>query len=366
MRLLFVTRMNCFLYHFLGVFFMLLVKNASIAQTLIPLNLPDTVAITKNLKLNSVSFRGLYVLNKNTFWCSGSKGVVGMSNDRGLHIAYKQLEKYAQSDFRDLHVFNKKTILLSSAGFPARMIKSTDSGKSWNEVFSSNDSAVFIDGIDFCGKKGLMLSDPIQGKFMVYVTANKGNTWHLLDTALAPKIPQGESAFAASGSSIQWIDNNSFAFVSGGVRSNLYCYQFSTKEWQVFHLPIIQGSSAQGAFTFCKIKKQGITYLAIVGGDYTNDSLSQMNTGFCLVQMKPLSVKLVANQLSYRSSVIELSPNYLLVTGSNGTGTTYTNNNAIKLGKSIGPGFHVAAKSKDGKLVVLAGSKGRLSLLVND
>ena len=365
MRLLFFARQHFFLFQFLGFFLMLLVKNTCMAQTLIPLNLPDTVAITNNLKLNAVSFRGLYVLNKNTFWCSGSKGVVGMSNDRGAHIAYKQLEKYVQSDFRDLHVFNEKTILLSSAGFPARIIKSTDAGKSWIEVFSSNDSAVFIDGIDFYGKKGLMLSDPIQGKFMVYVTENKGNTWHLLDTALAPKVPQGESAFAASGSSIQWIDNNSFAFVSGGVQSNLYCYHFRTKEWRVLHLPIIQGASAQGAFSFCKIKKQGISYLAIVGGDYTNDTLSQLNTCFCLVQMKPLMVKQLANQLPYQSSVIELSPNRLLTTGSNGTGTIYTNNKAISLGNLMKPGFHVAAKSKDGKLIILAGSKGRISLFCN-
>jgi hypothetical protein len=107
------------------------------------------------------------------------------------------------------------------------------------------------------------------------------------------------------------------------------------------------------------------SYLAVVGGDYTNDTLSQLNTGFCLVQMKPLKVKQLANQLPYQSSVIELSPNRLLTTGSNGTGTIYTNNKAIILGNLIKPGFHVAAKSKDGKLIILAGSKGRISLFSN-
>jgi photosystem II stability/assembly factor-like uncharacterized protein len=346
--------------------FCCLLLNPIHGQQLKQCNLPDTLAINTNLKLNAVSFRGLSVLNKQVFWCSGSKGVIAKSVNKGAHLQFTQIEKYAKSDFRDIHVFNRTTVLLSSSGFPALMLKTFDEGQTWIEVFSSNDSAVFIDGIDFNEKKGVMLSDPIQGKFMVYLSNDMGDSWQLIDTATAPKVSMGESAFAASGSCIQWLNKNSFAFVSGGTQSNLYVYNVQNKTWKQLPLPIVQGTASQGAFSFSQFKNKGLPYLVIVGGDYTNDSTTKMSASIGIVDLKDFRVIASVKGFSYQSCVKAIDSNKFLTTGTNGTEFIHFNEGTVIDRLSLKPGFNVIGMSKNAQLIVLAGSKGRIAIFEKD
>jgi len=320
---------------------------------------PDSINVNSALKLNGVAFRGLSVYKQQVVYCSGTKGVIGISENKGVDFKFKQIKDYKRSDFRDIHLFNKQNAIVSSAGYPAVVLKTKDAGENWESKFTSTDSAIFIDGFDFKGKKGVMLADPIKNKFMVYYSKNAGDSWQLIDTSLVPSAADFESAFAASGTVVKWISKDRFAFVSGGKVSNLYAYHLGNQKWQKISLPIIQGNAAQGAFSFSPFKQNGRNYLLIVGGDYTSDSISALSTSICVVELENFQVIASAKGFPYQSCVEEISTGVFFSTGNNSSQIFKFENKEIQLLKQFSTGFHVSART--GKKLFLAGAKGKLA-----
>jgi len=320
---------------------------------------PDSTNVHSALNLKGVTFRGMSVYKQQVVYCSGTKGVIGISVNKGVDFKFKQIKDYKRSDFRDIHLFDQQNAIVSSAGYPAVVLKTKDAGENWESKFMSSDSAIFIDGFDFKGKKGVMLADPIKNKFMVYYSKNAGDSWQLIDTSLIPISADFESAFAASGTAIKWISKDRFAFVSGGKVSKLYVYHLGNQKWQKIPLPIIQGNAAQGAFSFSPFKQNGRNCLLIVGGDYTSDSISVMSTGICVVDLENFQVIASAKGFPYQSCVEEIGTGVFFSTGNNSSQIFKFENKQIQLLKQFSTGFHVNARA--GKKLFLAGAKGKLA-----
>ncbi len=131
-------------------------------------------------------------------------------------------------------------------------------------MYRNSNPAAFFDGIDFWNEKeGIAFGDPIDKKMMILKTNDGGNTWkEIVDS---PFISEGESAYAASGTTIRCIDKSKVIIATGGKVSRILISNDKGGSWKVIETPIIQGEAMQGIFSVAwRSESQAI----IVGGDY--------------------------------------------------------------------------------------------------
>jgi photosystem II stability/assembly factor-like uncharacterized protein len=73
-----------------------------------------------NLEVDKFHFRGLYILDSNTVWISGTNGVVIHSFDGGMTWKVDSISEAKGLDFRDVHALNDSTALVLSVGSPGK------------------------------------------------------------------------------------------------------------------------------------------------------------------------------------------------------------------------------------------------------
>ncbi|MBS1525188.1 MAG: oxidoreductase, partial [Bacteroidetes bacterium] len=213
------------------------------------------------------SIRGLSVVDDNVAWVSGSKGTIAITKDGGKTWDWKQVKGFEKSDFRDIEAFSNKEAIIMSSGTPALILKTTDGGETWQTKYRNTDSAYFFDAMDFnTPEHGLVLGDPIAGKFVLMETNDAGETWHEFKNR--PDALPGEAAFAASGTCLQIVKDTTIAIVTGGASSRVLTYEPSMgANWDTFNFPFAHGKPSQGIFSMALSDSTAI----IVGGDYAND-----------------------------------------------------------------------------------------------
>ena len=132
---------------------------------------------------------------------------------------------------------------------------------------------VFLDGMDFIGKRGFMMGDPTNGNFNLFHTSDGGKKWAKC-TATVPALT-GEAGFAASGTNVQILNDSTYIFVSGGMQSRFFKSTDNGASWKNVVLPYYPGEST-GAYSVCfSNESEGV----IVGGDYKDADIS-LNTSF--------------------------------------------------------------------------------------
>jgi hypothetical protein len=329
-----------------------------------------TFQLGEGVILSKTSFRGLSVVDKYTIWVSGSRGTIARSIDGGKSFRFKQLKGYEKSDFRDIEAFDAKNAIIMSSGSPAYILKTTDGGETWKEVYKNKDSAYFLDGMDFWDeKKGVIVGDPINGVFVVLKTNDGGETWTLADVATSPKALEGEAIFAASGTSIKCLKNERLGFVTGGMHTRFIWQSDSCKPvacWRYDSLPITHGKNSTGAFAIAMDRNFAIA----VGGDYTNDTLVTENSAgtnyYPGAWFKPHSSVQEFN--GYRSGVEIINKDAVIACGTSGVdinkGICAGGGRLQRVSKISSEGYHVVKKAKKGKVIYLAGPKGKIARLV--
>lgn len=303
----------------------------------------------KGVILNKTSFRGLSVVDDQTIWVSGSRGTFARSTDGGETFTFTQLSGYEKSDFRDIEAFDDKRAVMMSSGTLAYILKTTDGGQTWKEVYKNKDTTYFLDAMDFWDdKRGMLVGDPRNGHFVLLQTTNGGETWQELDTAQTPVATNGEAVFAASGTSLRCWGKNKFGFVTGGAVSKIYLFKSNQLVANAF-VPIAQGNPSKGAFSFCF---SGSCYIA--GGDYLfSDSTHNIH-----VLGKSMKVYALSHfDYPYLSCIESMDrPGEFMMTGPEGVFT---------LEKPVSAeSFNVVRKAKKGKAVFLAGPKGKIGKLL--
>lgn len=225
--------------------------------------MPASLAMADSVKKG---FRGLSVVNEKVIWISGQRGLVGRSTNGGTSFSWRKVKSYEKMDFRTLHAFSKKCAVIATAGTPASILRTTNGGKTWSEVYRSDDSLMFFDGVGFWDdNRGLIFGDPIKGRMFLMETFDGGKTWKEIPFADRPQLVEGEAAFAASGTTIRTLPGGHVYIATGGVKSRLWHSRDYGHHWQVFETPIIQGKPSQGIFSMAwKDTLSGV----IVGGDY--------------------------------------------------------------------------------------------------
>ncbi len=305
------------------------------------------------------SFRGLSVIDNNVAWVSGTKGYVGKSINGGKNWTFRQVKGYEQCDFRSIYAFNSKTAIIANAGTPAFILRTEDGGQSWDAVYKKTDSAAFIDGIDFWNKKeGVIYGDPIHAHMLLLRTSDGGHTWKALSDKSRPVLADGEASFAASGTCIKCIKKKKVVIATGGKVSRLLVSNDRCKSWHSYSTPILQGESTTGIFSYLSAEKHKCF---IAGGDYKNDTLrkdnifySEDNGNHWLYPNTPTR--------GYRECIVNMGDNTFLATGPGGTDIS-TNGGLDWKPFSDEPSFHVVKKSRKGNLIIIAGGKGKLSIV---
>lgn len=313
--------------------------------------------------LSKTSFRGLSVVDNQTIWVSGSRGTFAKSTDGGNTFVYTQVKGYEKSDFRDIEAFDDKRAVMMSSGTPAYILKTTDGGQTWKEVYKNTDTAYFLDAMDFWDEqRGIIVGDPIHHHFVLLQTNNGGESWQELDTSKTPLAMEGEAVFAASGTSLRCLGKyGRVGFVTGGKHTRALGKNIASKNgsWEYEHLPIQHGVSSKGAFSFAANDSANL----MVGGDYANDKMVSNNS--CIQYLPPANKDEVFSQMiddvkGYRSCVEAISNHQFIACGTSGV-DCYANRYWTTISSQ---GFHVVRKAKKGNAVFLAGPKGKIGRLI--
>jgi photosystem II stability/assembly factor-like uncharacterized protein len=265
-------------------------------------------------------FRGLSVVNEKVIWMSGRKGLVGNSYNAGKKWKWNRVKGFENSDFRSIYAFDKKNAVIANAGFPATILFTTNAGKTWTTCYSTKDSAMFFDGIDFWDNKhGMIFGDPINGKMYLSETFDGGKTWKEIPFEDRPQLQNGEASFAASGTTIRTLSNGQIFIATGGTVSRLWHSRDYGHHWEVFNTPILQGKSSQGIFS---IAFYDTLHGVIVGGDYLCDTCREKNC-FITSDGGKTWIAPKSSPGGYRSCVSFGTNSKLFATGPSGTDISY-------------------------------------------
>jgi len=207
-------------------------------------------------------------------------------------------------------------------------------------------------------KKGIMYGDPIAGKMQLLQTSDGGRSWKDVSQQLTVPLMAGEASFAASGTAIRTLKGGKVFIATGGTQSRLFYSANYAKRWRVTDIPIIQGQGSTGPFSIAF--KTAMTGIA-VGGDYLRDTLRTDNL-VLTSNGGDTWVKSLVSPFGYRSAVEYYTSTIVLATGS--SGTDVSKDGGFTWEQVSVQGYNCVRKAKKGKLVLLAGSAGRISKLL--
>jgi photosystem II stability/assembly factor-like uncharacterized protein len=266
---------------------------------------------------------------------------------------------YEKCDFRSVYAFNGMTAVIANAGSPAYVLRTIDGGITWQQVYENKDTAAFIDGMDFWdGDNGVIYGDPLGGHMLLLATNDGGATWTEYPLENRPVLNDGEASFAASGSCISLSASHNITIATGGTVSRLLVSEDNAQSWETIPTPILQGESSTGIFSFFRLNKRR---WLIAGGDYKQDTLRKDNLFLTTNAGKTWRAPVTTTR-GYRECLVAVTRKKLLAAGPGGIDISFDK------GRNWQPlsdekQFHVVKKGRQGKLIIIAGGGGKLSVL---
>lgn len=225
----------------------------------------------------SAELRGLSAVSDRVVWASGTRGSVVRSTDGGRTWVADTVPGATSLDFRAVHALNDGAAFLASAGEAekglAKIFATGDGGRHWHLAYSTDQKGVFLDAIAFWDvRHGIALSDPVDERFFILLTADGGRTWVRVSPEGLPRVLPGEAAFAASGSSLA-LQGHSDVWLGtgGGGRARVMHSADRGRTWSVAETPVHALGGASGIFSLAFFDRRlGVA----VGGDYTKPHLA--------------------------------------------------------------------------------------------
>ncbi|HTA82892.1 MAG TPA: YCF48-related protein [Bacteroidia bacterium] len=321
--------------------------------------LAQKIGFTKVIVDTNCSFRGLSVVDDKVAWLSGRNGVVGVTTDGSRTWNFITVKDCGKMDFRTIYAFNAKEAVIANTGSPALVLRTSNSGVTWDTVYMNKDSLAFIDGVDFWNEyEGVIYGDPVDGHIFIAKTEDGGQTWKELPKESRPLMNKGEASFAASGTGIRCYGKNNVMICTGGKVSRLLVSEDEGKNWRSVSTPIIQAEEGRGIFS---VAINGDSNWVIVGGDFRHDTLKNKNAFYTTDTGKTWSAP-VATTGGYRECVEFLTRKLVLTCGPDGTDVSF-DGGVVWNPVADQKGFHVVRKARKGNLVIAAG-KGKISIVL--
>ena len=168
-------------------------------------------------------------------------------------------------EIRDLAVLGDKIIGMASGDTSALLIYNRESHE-LEETIRLN--GVFLDGMDVYDNELFIMGDPVNEEFSLFTfTLSEG----LKKMTNIPKVFKGEAGYAASGSTVHFLENGDKIFVSGGMKSRIFKQIKGDSNWTIYNLPFKSGASSIPTHCLVNLKRW-----VVVGGDYFGPQIQQM------------------------------------------------------------------------------------------
>lgn len=216
----------------------------------------------------TAGLRGIQSIGNGIAWASGTEGTVLRTVNGGEKWERCAIPPEAEHlDFRGIqsHDANTAIVMSSGKGSLSRLYKTTDGCRTWTLLFANPDPDGFWDALllSRLDSDGELLGDPVNGKFTLWTTSDKGVTWQRNVSHGLDSLP-GEGAFAASNSALFLNESFATGFVTGGPSgARILVGEETSFQSQV--LPLRAGSDSRGGFSV--EAREGCCWVA-VGGDY--------------------------------------------------------------------------------------------------
>ena len=265
------------------------------------------------------SLRAVSAVSPTVVWASGSGGTFLRTTDGGEHWRAGKLPGAADLDFRAIRGIDDGTAYLLSIGTgeKSRVYKTTNGGESWNLLYTNPDPKGFFDAIAFWdATHGILLGDPVDGRFVVFTTDDGGTAWKRQKT---PSAVANEGAFAASNSCMNVRGTREVWFGTGGPGgARVFHSTDGGQTWSVAKTPVRNDGSSAGIFSLAFI--DGAHGVA-VGGDY--DKPTQITGTFAITSDGGKTWSGVGSGIppgGFRSAVTYLSDRKMwIATGASGS-----------------------------------------------
>ncbi|WP_374928547.1 oxidoreductase [Kytococcus sedentarius] len=225
------------------------------------------------------NLRGLAAVSATEAWVSGesrSGGAAGVFHTTDGGRTWQDVTPSGTEglSLRDVEVVGDAVhVLAIGPGEDSRILRSTDDGRTWTETFRNAEEAAFYNCMAFFpdGRRGLAVSDPVDGRIRLAATNDAGRTWEVLpDDGMVPT--EGEAQFSASGDCLT-ISGSRAHIVTGGERSRVLTSSDRGLTWTAADSGLRAGEAA-GAFAASFTGRHGI----VVGGDFADATNTREST----------------------------------------------------------------------------------------
>lgn len=127
----------------------------------------------------TTSLRGVSAVSARVAWVSGARNTVLRTVDGGATWQARPVPGADSLDFRSVRAIDERVAYVASAGDAAagqaRIYKTADGGATWALVRADSAKGVFFDALGFWdADHGVVLSDPVGGRFLVLRTDDGG------------------------------------------------------------------------------------------------------------------------------------------------------------------------------------------------
>lgn len=311
------------------------------------------------------SIRGMSLLANGVVWLSGSNGTVARSTDGGKTFSWLPVAGHEQRDFRDIHAFDSNTAIIMGIGNPAYILKTTNGGQSWKEVFTRDREGLFLDAMDFKNSmEGMCIGDPVHAGpdarkgFYLLRTRDGGETWFEERWQNWPPAEPQEVLFAASGTNLAFLNHPDYeyAFVTGGRVAKLYLIGRLNKPSKMVNTPVNQGILTTGIFSMAT---DGMNRFYCIGGDYAQPTNIYSNFYYSTDGGSKWISPSADRPKGYRSCISIVNEKILIACGT--TGVDVSKNGGKHWSTVSKIGFNVCMTAPGGKAIFLAGERGRIA-----
>lgn len=306
------------------------------------------------------SFRGLWIVDEQVVWASGTKGTILKTTNGGKNWQNLQIKGFEDKDFRDIIAFDEKRAFVINAGSPAYILKTIDGGENWQVVYQDTSKNAFLNDIGFFGEKiGFVFGDPDEERnFTLLKTEDGGNTWVNIGKNL-PKAQKNEVGFAASGTIMRFREpSHIWIGTGGGEKARMLISADLGNTWQSVEVPILSGKASQGIFS---VVFQDLKNGVAVGGDYTQPNLAEKTGVYTSDGGKSWKIAKIPPK-GYRSCVSYIRKKTYVAVGT--SGIDFTKDGGKKWENISTEGFHTVRFIREGNIGWAIGSKGKLAKLI--
>lgn len=306
--------------------------------------------------------RGISAVSSRVAWASGASGTILRTMEGGRTWQPRPIPGTEALDFRDIDATDEHTAFALSIGpgDASRIYKTTDGGEHWTLSFSNGEPKAFFDAMAFWSRdRGLAVSDSVDGRFFIVVTADGGRTWSRAPLEGLPPALPNEGCFAASGTNVAtWGTQHAWIGTGAAAEARVLRTTDGGQTWAISRTPIPAGPSA-GIFS---VAFRDATHGVIVGGDYKKEAEAADNVA--ITDDGGVTWTLVRNRglTGFRSAVAYVPgarPPMLVAVGPSGADRSTDDGQSWQ---ALGvEGFHALGFSRDGRGAWAVGENGRIA-----